>query len=50
MKIPSFNEANLEQVCNVLGDTNTELTGSDINTVVTVPDSSTIILGGMLTT
>lgn len=30
MKIPSFNEANLEQVCNVLGDTNTGLTGSEI--------------------
>ena len=30
MKIPSFNEANLEQVCNVLGDTSTGLTGSKI--------------------
>ncbi len=30
MKIPSFNEANLEQVCNVLGDTRTGLTGSEI--------------------
>ncbi len=30
MKIPLFNEANLEQVCNVLGDTNTGLTGSEI--------------------
>lgn len=30
MKIPSFNEANLEQVCNVLGDTSTGLTGSEI--------------------
>lgn len=30
MKIPSFNKANLEQVCNVLGDTNTGLTGSEI--------------------
>lgn len=31
MKIPSFNEANLEQVCNVLGDTSTGLTGSEIS-------------------
>lgn len=30
MKIQSFNEANLEQVCNVLGDTRTGLTGSEI--------------------
>ena len=30
MKIPSFNNANLEQVSNVLGDTNTGLTGSEI--------------------
>ena len=30
MKIPSFNKANLEQVCNVLGDTSTGLTGSEI--------------------
>jgi len=30
MKIPAFNEANLEQVCNVLGDTDTGLTGSEI--------------------
>jgi len=30
MKIPAFNEANLEQVCNVLGDTSTGLTGSEI--------------------
>ncbi|MHC4542585.1 MAG: TIGR02391 family protein [Planctomycetota bacterium] len=30
MKIPSFSEANLEQVCNVLGDTSTGLTGSEI--------------------
>jgi len=30
MKIPSFNEATLEQVCNVLGDTSTGLTGSEI--------------------
>jgi len=30
MRIPSFNEANLEQVCNVLGDTSTGLTGSEI--------------------
>lgn len=30
MKIPSFNEPNLEQVCNVLGDTSTGLTGSEI--------------------
>lgn len=30
MKILSFNEANLDQVCNVLGDTNTGLTGSEI--------------------
>jgi uncharacterized protein (TIGR02391 family) len=30
MKIPSFNEANLEQLCNVLGDTSTGLTGSEI--------------------
>lgn len=30
MKIPSFNEANLEQACNVLGDTGTGLTGSEI--------------------
>lgn len=30
MKITSFNEANLEQVCNVLGDTTTGLTGSEI--------------------
>lgn len=30
MKISSFNEANLEQVCNVLGDTITGLTGSEI--------------------
>lgn len=30
MKITSFNEANLEQVCNVLGDTSTGLTGSEI--------------------
>lgn len=30
MEIPSFNEANLEQVCNVLGDTSTGLTGSEI--------------------
>jgi uncharacterized protein (TIGR02391 family) len=30
MTIPSFNKANLEQVCNVLGDTATGLTGSEI--------------------
>ena len=30
MKIPSFNEANLEQTCNVLGDTGSGLTGSEI--------------------
>ena len=30
MKIPSFNEASLEQLCNVLGDTSTGLTGSEI--------------------
>jgi len=30
MRIPSFNEANLEQTCNVLGDTETGLTGSEI--------------------
>lgn len=30
MKIPSFNEVNLEQVSNVLGDTSTGLTGSEI--------------------
>lgn len=30
MKIHSFNEANLEQVCNVLGDTSSGLTGSEI--------------------
>ena len=30
MSIPSFNGANLEQVCNVLGDTETGLTGSEI--------------------
>lgn len=30
MKIPSFNKANLEQVCNVLGDTSSGLTGSEI--------------------
>lgn len=30
MKIPSFKEANLEQACNVLGDTSTGLTGSEI--------------------
>jgi uncharacterized protein (TIGR02391 family) len=30
MKIPPFNEADLEQVCNVLGDPNTGLTGSEI--------------------
>ncbi|BAS26827.1 TIGR02391 family protein [Limnochorda pilosa] len=30
MRIPAFAEANLEQVCNVLGDTNTGLTGSEI--------------------
>ncbi len=30
MKIPSFNEAILEQACNVLGDTSTGLTGSEI--------------------
>lgn len=30
MRIPSFNEANLEQACNVLGDTSTGLTGSEI--------------------
>jgi len=30
MKLPLFNEANLEQVCNVLGDTSTGLTGSEI--------------------
>jgi hypothetical protein len=30
MTIPSFNEAILEQVCNVLGDTSTGLTGSEI--------------------
>ena len=30
MKIPVFNEANLEQVCNVLGDTSSGLTGSEI--------------------
>ena len=30
MKIPPFDEANLEQVSNVLGDTNTGLTGSQI--------------------
>ena len=28
--IPSFNEATLEQICNVLGDTETGLTGSEI--------------------
>jgi len=30
MRIPLFNEANLEQACNVLGDTSTGLTGSEI--------------------
>ena len=30
MRIPPFNEANLEQACNVLGDTGTGLTGSEI--------------------
>jgi hypothetical protein len=30
MSIPSFTEANLEQVCNVLGDTSSGLTGSEI--------------------
>lgn len=30
MAIPSFNEAILEQACNVLGDTSTGLTGSEI--------------------
>lgn len=30
MKTPSFNEANLEQTCNVLGDTGSGLTGSEI--------------------
>jgi uncharacterized protein (TIGR02391 family) len=30
MPVSSFSEANLEQVCNVLGDTSTGLTGSDI--------------------
>lgn len=30
MKLPSFNEENLEQVCNVIGDTQTGLTGSEI--------------------
>jgi uncharacterized protein (TIGR02391 family) len=30
MPVPSFNEANLEQLCNVLGDTSTGLTGSEI--------------------
>ena len=30
MKIPSFKQAILEQVCNVLGDTSTGLTGSEI--------------------
>ncbi len=30
MKIPSFSKANLEQACNVLGDTSTGLTGSEI--------------------
>ncbi|MBI5117934.1 TIGR02391 family protein [Candidatus Poribacteria bacterium] len=30
MKIPLFREANLEQLCNVLGDTTTGLTGSEI--------------------
>ena len=30
MTVPSFNEANLEQLCNVLGDTSTGLTGSEI--------------------
>lgn len=30
MVIPSFKEANLEQVCNVLGDTNSGLSGSEI--------------------
>src|SRR5882724_6384828 len=30
MRVPSFNEANLEQACNVLGDTETGLTGSEI--------------------
>lgn len=30
MKIPSFSEANLEQVCNILGDTSTGLSGSEI--------------------
>jgi len=30
MKVPSFNEANLEQVCDVLGDTSSGLTGSEI--------------------
>jgi len=28
--VPSFNEANLEQLCNVLGETNSGLTGSEI--------------------
>jgi len=35
MKIASFNEANLEQVCNVLGDTNTGLTGTQIGRYLT---------------
>jgi uncharacterized protein (TIGR02391 family) len=35
MKISSFNEANLEQVCNVLGDTCTGLTGSEIGRYLT---------------
>jgi len=30
MKILPFNKANLEQTCNVLGDTETGLTGSEI--------------------
>jgi uncharacterized protein (TIGR02391 family) len=35
MGIPSFNEANLEQVCNVLGDTSSGLTGSEIGRYLT---------------
>lgn len=30
MRIPSFNKAHLEQICNVLGDTGSGLTGSEI--------------------
>ena len=34
MTIPSFDKAHLEQVCGVLADTSTELTGSEIGSLL----------------